>query len=343
MAIDPFLLRSVARGVVGLGIALLLAASLGCYTRWLPVYLSAAAALLTMLANGLLIAHSTKAAGDYDSLPLNASGGNRSSNRGGMFGRGSGNAGSNKDENKADLDVKTCVQGYALLPITVTSIVSLAMYKAVADVSSGGDSADKHQVFAVALLEFLDCGGVLQNSTSTHDDEQLTLSFHKKFLSGVMWAVISYLTIYGCRALATARFPSEEEDSADKRTSRLVARAAFGITIVLLVFAAIGFAPLILTCVACGICVAANLTMLMQESTPRMLMHTHCFMVVTLSTIFCLATLLFELKAMGHTVDRAQVYLHLTGFQQAFFAACWFAGTLALRDIFKAMEAAPPR
>jgi len=311
---------------MGVGIVLLLAACLGFYQTWWPVFLTAAAALITMLANGLLIANATKSTGDYDSLVGPA--------------RGTTNSNGNPQE----LDFKTCCQGYALVPITVTCIISLAMYKAAADLDdSGQDASSKNQVFAVALLEFLDCGSIVKEDKSTESVDKLTLAFHSKFLHGVMWAVMSYLVIYGLRAVATAKFPSEDGDAEEKRASRTVARAAFGLVIILLVFAAIGFAPVILTAIAFGTCMVASVVMFVQDSTPRMLMQTHAFMTVTLSCIYCLGTLLFEMKAMEPNMDRARVYLHLTGFQQSFFAACWFAATLAVRDAFNAANAMQQR
>merc|ERR1711941_226113 len=102
-----------------------------------------------------------------------------------------------------------------------------------------------------------DCRAVLQNSTLIEDDEEMTIMFHKEFLEGVLLVVVAYMVTYGIRMFVATKCPDEAGDNIEKQTSRLVARLAFGPTIILLVFAAIGFAPLILTAIACAISITA--------------------------------------------------------------------------------------
>lgn len=327
MIINPAQLRNIARLSMGAGITLLFGACLCFYSRWMPVVFAALAALVSMSSNAVLIANSTQSVAPA-SVPA-----------------GSSQPGYTEVNGWEEaFDSKNCIQGYAMLPITAMSVVSVAMYKAAADVADIRDADDGHPhvFFAGAILKFVGCEQLVNRTYKNTPEvqEDTVVAFHTKFLHGVICAVCCYLVIYGCRAGLTARFPSEKDDAEEGRTSRQAARAGFGAAVIVLVFAAVGFFPLVLASISSAISVLASVGMFLQGSSAsaRMLIQSHAFMPVTLSCVYCLGTLLLEEKAMAPDADEAILFLHLVGFQQAFFCACWLAGSMAVREMFNAAQ-----
>lgn len=101
-----------------------------------PLIGSGLAAFMTMISNGVRISNST-ATIDHDYESQTAS----------------------NSPKPLGVHYKTCVQAYVLLPVTVVSIISLAMYKATFDLSDG----QPHDS-ATSLLQFLGCGSPVETS-----------------------------------------------------------------------------------------------------------------------------------------------------------------------------------
>lgn len=306
-----------------LGIMLLLLAAFEIES----ILLSGCAVLITMVANGALISFSTLDAPsteNYQQVP-----------------------GASRPQ---ALEWKTCVQGYAMLPITITSIVSLAMYKAAEDAESIGPGKANH-TRSNFFLEYLGHGDLVKEVDSAHNTEKIAATFQTKFIQGVIFAGVAYMVILGCRACFMANHFQDpiSSESDRERWLRSAARSAFGASIVLLVFAVVGFAPLALSSAAAGMALIANAALFVSNlerisptSSPRTRLQAHAFTIVTLACLFCFTCVFWEQKALDGTSHLFSLDIHFIGFQQVFFAGSWFIGTLALREAFSAAEGMEP-
>jgi len=305
------------------GVALLLVAALGLWSIWL----AAAAVILLMVANGMLIANCTYQDTEYEGLASSAQ--------------------TNGVQESAQVDMRTCLQGYAMIPVTLTAVVSLAMYKAESDLPlAGGDKSNlaKVQPGAVALLRFIGCEYVLSRN---HDGAASALRFHSRFLTGMLVTVALYLAMLGVQAVCMSKAPPDESESSRTRMIRHIARCLFGVTVTLLVFAAVGFWPLILGSAAfalslSGLCVlfaSAAGRLCGDAASSRTLLQAHAFTPVTLACAFCFGCLMFEWVALSWgDEDARDVSLHFSGLEQALFAGTWLAATLAVRDAWNTLQ-----
>jgi len=315
--------RTSARTAAVVGVSLLLVAALGLWSMWL----AAVAVILLMLANGMLIAHSYKgsqATAEYE----------RAHN-------GSELASSfPTDDAPGDnqFDMRTCLQGYAMIPVTLTAVVSLAMYKADADLDAlAGDETNftKVQPGAVALLSFIGCKHVLSHG---HTGATSVIHFHSRFLSGTICACALYLGMVGVHALCTSKAPANH--SKNTRV-QFMARVLFGVTVTLLVFAAVGFLPLILGTIAFVMSTFGSCILFANAhghcgftAAPTNLLQAHAFTLVTFACAFCFGCLMFEQVALNLGDEHARdVSLHFSGLEQALFAGGWLAITVGIRDV----------
>merc|ERR1712192_5376 len=311
-------LRAIARGVAVVGVGLMLTAAFGICSIWLV----GIALILLMIANGTLIANATYT--ETEEMP--------------QWERTQPLAGENaQGPNK--FDMKTCVQGFAMLPVTVTAVVSLATYKADADLDAMGDEFNLTKVKpdSVALLDFLHYRHVLSHPSTGMDS---AVHFHHQFLVGVIWTSVLYLIVLGLHAIFTSTAPVDDDSKA--RSMRHYARILFGVMVTLLVFAAVGFWPLILgsvafflNFVACCLLFASAAGLCGNAATPRTLLQVHVSMPVAIACTYCFGTLLYDHLALTVGNKNARdISLHYAGFGQALFAAVWLAGSFAIRDGF---------
>jgi len=288
--------------------------------------------ILLMVANGMLIANCTYtdnvATAQYEGVPANAQ--------------------TDCVQESTQFDSKTCLQGYAMIPVTLTAVVSLAMYKAEVDLDAlAGDKRNftKVQPGAVALLRFIGCEYVLSRS---HTGATSALRFHSRFLIGMICAGGLYLGVLGLHALFTSKAPPDDSESQRSRWIRHIARCLFGVTVTLLLFAAIGFWPLILGALAFSLSMFSTCLLFASAAgrfpgdavSPRTLLQAHAFTPVTLACTFCFGCLVFEHVALNVGDEHARdVSLHFSGLEQALFAGAWLAITLAVRDAWNTLQA----
>eukprot|EP00811_Abedinium_folium_P037320 NODE_9946_length_1388_cov_11.087232.p1 GENE.NODE_9946_length_1388_cov_11.087232~~NODE_9946_length_1388_cov_11.087232.p1 ORF type:complete len:300 (+),score=106.70 NODE_9946_length_1388_cov_11.087232:67-900(+) len=258
---------------------------------------------------------------------------------------------------KARCDVAMCAQSYACVPVTVISVVCLALYKAEADAQSvvaGDAQRTASQKMAVEFLKAIGCRGLLEEAEMDDDTSEHTIFLlHEKFIGVAMFAVIMVLVVLAMRAIPPAS--TVPPVSPHFRYTRSGARLGFAAACSVLIFAAVGFQPVIL----CGIAVllssissivvvAYERPLPVTEDAPeesalppvlhggaernfRLPLEAHTFSLVTISCIYCLGCITLEKFAASPGVQESKVILQIIGLELAITAAVWFAITLAFR------------
>mmetsp|Transcript_11094 Transcript_11094/g.22485 ORF Transcript_11094/g.22485 Transcript_11094/m.22485 type:complete len:300 (-) Transcript_11094:28-927(-) len=248
------------------------------------------------------------------------------------------------------LNMKSCLQGCAMVPITLISIICLALYKADVDAAHirKGDRLVATKLGATLFLSFVGCEGLLRERSHLRQSEvEATIYLlHCKFIGGTLFASFTYLVSLGIRAVLTEIGPGSERRMA--RVVRSIARAVFALAVGLLIFAVVGFSPVLLSGLACGVSLLGSCAMLLSmggheqpaasaqgfeicNSNTRAQVQAHAFSVITLSCFYCFGCVVLEEVASRPGQDEEEVKLHFVGFQLAFAAAAWFLLTLALR------------
>jgi len=260
-----------------------------------------------------------------------------------------------------------------MVPISAIAIVCLALYKADADaVSESGEASDVSsgrgqatKMAAVAFLRYVGCGALVQGSDNSTVQETVVL-LHQKYIGAALVASFSYVAILGLRILCY----DFEVDSGRMRDMRSNARMAFGLAVGLLIFAVVGFQPLIFTSIASAVSLGASIVMInsavdapdraveeeealrgqghgplihfMKSMALRTQLQAHALSVVTLCCLYCLGCMLVERMALSgdrkSAVKQEEVRLQFVGFQLAFAAAAWFSITLAVRASWKTFD-----
>lgn len=237
------------------------------------------------------------------------------------------------------LDARVCGQAYAMLPISVVAVISLALYKAENDANAqpGGLAHLSDQIIpSVAFLQFMDCGNVFQSTNTTDIKEHLAVHLHTEFMESVMYATAAWLVIFAIRAIFADVLPDGEGASCVQHCFNAM-RLAHSLSVVLLIFAMVGFVPLLLSGIACGISVTASLatlavldcsigsaegaTDLAAKFARR---HAFGFFNVSLPSLYCFGCLLLESMVMETRENEAAIHLHYIGLQWAIFAVVWF-------------------
>lgn len=309
--------RAIAWSAAVVSVVLMLAGAFGAWSIWLV----GIAVTVLMFSNGVLIANVTYT--EREEIP--------------QWLRSQPLTDHVQQSKKCDL--KTCIQGFAMLPVTMAAVVSLATYKANEDLDAMGGGEFNFTTMkpdSVALLDFLHLRHVLSHPSTGMES---AVSFHHQFLLGLMCTSVLYLSVLSLHAIFMSTAPV---DDSWPRLTRQSAHVLFGVMVTLLVFAAVGFWPLILGSVAFGLnvvacCLLLGSALFGAAVTPRMLLQVHAFMPVALACTYCFGMLVYGHQALTIGDKNAHdISLHYAGFIQALCASAWLAGSFAIWDGFNA-------